>query len=143
MAYRIYVCRWERKVWEGRKQIVNPIIENAEGQPGLEWVSNHYSPFDVNGNPTMPFCFVLVKSTAFDVLDSVSGIFQFPPGGLSGAINTGKRRQIAMVLNTNFEIPESTFDSCTTRKEVVWELLKHIHPNFKTLGDHIKDEDFA
>ncbi len=138
---RAYVCNWE-KIGD---RVTNPINEFADPNkiiPGLEWISFHYAEAkSTDGTPKNPVCIAFVKADDFTDFDSIAGTVKLPVGNLSDSLLGQEKNSIENELFSKFSVPKKTFSSVSTRKDIIVALAKHIHPQFKSIGN-IKDEEF-
>ena len=141
MAIRIYVCKW-RKVGN---RVMNPITEYLDKQdkiPGFSWASMHYGESAADGTPKNPVCMVFVKATDFTAIDKIPGTLKFPARDMKEQLSAAKKNEVINALTSQFKIDKATFTSSVTQKDVMNTLAKYIHPQFKTIGNHIDDKEF-
>lgn len=137
---RVYVSKWEKV----GNRVTNPINKFADPSkiiPGLEWISFHYAEAKpTDGTPTNPFCLAFVKADDFTDFDSIAGTVKLPAGNLSSSLSSSEKDYVVDKLFADLKVPKKVFDATTSRKEMLYALAKHIHPQFKSIGS--KDEDF-
>jgi hypothetical protein len=138
---RVYVCNWEKV---GNK-VVNPINKFKDPNeiiPGLEWISYHYAEADpIGGTPINPVCIAFIKASDFTDFDSIVGTVKLPVGNLSDSLSSSEKDVIVDMLFADLKVPKKVFDGTTNRKEMLFALAKHIHPQFESIGN-LKDEEF-
>lgn len=138
---RIYICKWEKV----GNRITNPINKFTDPNkiiPGLEWVSYHYAEANpIDGTPTNPVCIAFVKASDFTDFDSIADTVKLPAGNLSSDLSSSEKDIIVDKLFADLKVPKKVFNETTTQKDMLFALAKHIHPQFKSIGN-IKDEDF-
>ena len=136
---RVYVCKWEKV----GNRVTNPINKFTAPDkiiPGLEWISYHYAEANpADGTPTNPVCIAFVKASDFADFDSIAGTVKLPVGNLSSNLSGSEKDTIVNRLFTDLKVPKKVFDGTVSRKEILYALAKHIHPQFKSIGS--KDED--
>ena len=124
---------------------MNPILDASELATGFEWISYHYPEADSNGLPKKNICLVFIKGSDFSTFDGLSEVDKLPEGNLSVAINDTpllKQKAINLLKNT-YDVPVSIFADCVIWRDVIKIICKHMHPDFKSFGSHIKNEDFV
>ncbi|MEE9510439.1 MAG: hypothetical protein V3V81_08095 [Candidatus Bathyarchaeia archaeon] len=138
---RVYVCNWEKI----GNRVTNPINKLADPNkiiPGLEWISFHYAEANpTDGTPTNPVCIAFVKADDFTDFDSIAGAVKLPAGNLTGSLSSSEKDIIVDKLFADLKVPKKVFTEAVSRKEILLALAKHIHPQFKDIGN-IKEEEF-
>ena len=139
---RVYVSMWQLV----GNRVTNPINIFADPDriiSGLSWISYHYAEANPSdGTPTNPFCLAFVKAEDFTEFDSLDGIVKLPTGNLAEELTNKQRNDIIKEVRDQFDIPRALLATAIKRKDIVVNLAKYIHGQFKSLGDNIKDEDF-
>lgn len=144
MAIRAYFCFWSL---DGNN-VTNPIRDLLITEPGItgfQWAAYHYPAAGLDGLPVKPFCMVLVKSTDFTAINAIPDVDKFPVLDLNTPINDIPSLKNAAInlLKNKYEVPLARFADCVTWKDVAHVVLKYFDVNFRTLGDHISDGEFA
>lgn len=139
---RAYVCNWE-KIGNRITNPINELFDPDEVVPGLKGISYHYAEAKpIDGTPKNPFCLAFVKAGDFTIFDALGEIVKLPKGNLSENLSNQARNGIINAIRGKFNIPRGVLSSAVNRKDIIVKLATHIHPQFKSMGNHIKDEDF-
>lgn len=137
---RVYVCNWEKI----GNRVTNPIgkfADSLENIPGLKWISYHYAEARADGTPNNPFCIAFIKADDFTDFDSVGGVVKLPVGNLSENLSGQVKNGIINAIRGEFNIPRAVLSSAVNRKDIIVNLARYIHPQFKNIGN-VKDEEF-